>query len=251
MNKGHKRKKGVPELYDETKKQVSISLTPTAVKELDVLAKQEGVSRSEFIERIARHRIPIADNQTSTNSQNCEQQKYSTETINNEPLIEFSARRNIIRLSEWENLPDSPGVFSVYIEGNPIAYLKVHTNMKQAFIAELKTKPDIEELISDDGNAYLIWNQCNDEHFFPKLKNIIWDFLEKLEDGTIPKCNVLPKKKAYIDKKQIKLHILYLMMSYFQSSPPTDHLLLPSAENNLKAVFLRRQQERDGNKPRL
>lgn len=52
--KGIKSTRGQPELYDELKQVVSLSLTPTAVKKLDHLSQQVGLSRSEFVERFAR-----------------------------------------------------------------------------------------------------------------------------------------------------------------------------------------------------
>jgi metal-responsive CopG/Arc/MetJ family transcriptional regulator len=45
---------GIPDLWDEVKRKVSMTLTPTAIKGLDELASVEGISRSEFVERIGR-----------------------------------------------------------------------------------------------------------------------------------------------------------------------------------------------------
>jgi hypothetical protein len=52
--KGVQNKRGVPELWNELKKRVALALTPTAVAGLDELASAEGISRSEFVERIGR-----------------------------------------------------------------------------------------------------------------------------------------------------------------------------------------------------
>ncbi len=52
--KGFQNKRGIPELWDELKTRVNISLTPTAIKGLDELANAEGMSRSDFVERIGR-----------------------------------------------------------------------------------------------------------------------------------------------------------------------------------------------------
>lgn len=52
--KGRKKLRGKPELYDEVKGQVNLSLTATGVKGLDDLAKKMGLSRSELIEQIGR-----------------------------------------------------------------------------------------------------------------------------------------------------------------------------------------------------
>lgn len=57
--KGRKKVRGQPELYDEVKGQVNLSLTETGVKGLDSLAKKMGLSRSEFIEQIGRGILPV------------------------------------------------------------------------------------------------------------------------------------------------------------------------------------------------
>lgn len=57
--KGLKSLRGQPETYDELKKIVSVSLTPTALLGLDNLSRAYMVSRSELIERIGRQIIQI------------------------------------------------------------------------------------------------------------------------------------------------------------------------------------------------
>lgn len=57
--KGRKKLRGKPELYDEVKGQVNLSLTATGVKGLDDLAKKMGLSRSELIEQIGRGLLPV------------------------------------------------------------------------------------------------------------------------------------------------------------------------------------------------
>jgi hypothetical protein len=59
--KGFQNKRGIPELWDELKTRINISLTPTAVKGLDELAQQRELSRSELVERIGRGVIPLGD----------------------------------------------------------------------------------------------------------------------------------------------------------------------------------------------
>lgn len=53
--------RGQPEVYDELKKIVSFSITPTAMTGLERLSKQLNISRSELIERIGRGLLTIAD----------------------------------------------------------------------------------------------------------------------------------------------------------------------------------------------
>lgn len=46
-------------MYDEIKKPFTFSLTQTAVKELELLAKIHGISRSELVEQFARGQIKL------------------------------------------------------------------------------------------------------------------------------------------------------------------------------------------------
>ena len=57
--KGMKGERGRPELYEEVKGKMALSLTRTAIKGLDQLAILHGVSRSEFVERIGRGIISV------------------------------------------------------------------------------------------------------------------------------------------------------------------------------------------------
>jgi metal-responsive CopG/Arc/MetJ family transcriptional regulator len=53
--------RGQPEIYDELKEIVSISITPTARAGLDRLSEQLNISRSELIERVGRGLLTIAE----------------------------------------------------------------------------------------------------------------------------------------------------------------------------------------------
>ncbi|WP_449416067.1 ribbon-helix-helix protein, CopG family [Phormidium nigroviride] len=54
-----KNKAGRPGLYSEPKEKVSLALTKTAIHNLEELASQLGVSRSELVEQVARGIIPL------------------------------------------------------------------------------------------------------------------------------------------------------------------------------------------------
>jgi len=58
---GHKSSRGVPELYDELKAPVNVSLTPKCVDILDYLADLAGHSRSEVVERLTREIAHASD----------------------------------------------------------------------------------------------------------------------------------------------------------------------------------------------
>lgn len=62
--KGVKSMRGQPEVYDELKKIVSFSITPTAQVGLEQLSEQLNISRSELIERIGRGRLTITEMKT-------------------------------------------------------------------------------------------------------------------------------------------------------------------------------------------
>ncbi|BAY15068.1 CopG domain protein DNA-binding domain protein [Anabaenopsis circularis NIES-21] len=53
--------RGQPEAYDELKKIVSVSLTPTALAGIDKISRDYKISRSELLERIGRSIIQIKD----------------------------------------------------------------------------------------------------------------------------------------------------------------------------------------------
>jgi hypothetical protein len=57
--KGQKKLKGQPEIYDEVKGQVNLSLTRTGVEGIDDLSGAIGLSRSEFVEQIGRRLIAV------------------------------------------------------------------------------------------------------------------------------------------------------------------------------------------------
>jgi hypothetical protein len=62
-----KRVKGEGVFYDERKKQISMSLTPTALTRLDIIAEEAGLSRSEFLERVLRRLIEFPPRFTRLN----------------------------------------------------------------------------------------------------------------------------------------------------------------------------------------
>jgi len=57
--KGQKKLRGQPEIYDEVKGQVSLSMTRAGVRGLDNLAATMGLSRSEFVEQVGRRLIAV------------------------------------------------------------------------------------------------------------------------------------------------------------------------------------------------
>ena len=59
--KGHKSMRGQPEIYNELKKIVSFSITPTAHAGIKKISNERRISQSELIERIGRNLLTIAE----------------------------------------------------------------------------------------------------------------------------------------------------------------------------------------------
>ena len=130
MPKGQKKSKGVPELHDEVKKRVNLSLTPTAIAGLDKLAEEFDLSRSELVEQIGRGSIPLA-----------EQKSLSEEFV-------FSPLRTL-PLTQCDRLPEKMGAF-LATDFVKFAYVGSSTNLKQRF-------QDISFLGKKDESKIEIW----------------------------------------------------------------------------------------------
>ena len=113
MPKGQKKSKGVPELYDEVKKRVNLSLTPSAIAGLDKLSQEFDLSRSELVEQIGRASIPLA-----------EQRSLSEEFIIS-PI-------QSLPITECDRLPETMGAFLV-TNFAKFAYVGSSTNLKKRF----------------------------------------------------------------------------------------------------------------------
>lgn len=190
MARGRKRVKGVPELHDELKTRVNLSLTPTAVMGLDNLANQQGLSRSELVELIGRQQLSI-----NVPTDDEESLLFTNLTTSGMDSMVFSER---------DNLPFCAGVYLVYDKDFRIysgytvdLYQEFH---KESFLQSLyrfynefeqdKGYQEFHKLASEL-NIYYV--QCHDKSkyfdFFQKmLLNSFWntvsDYLNK------PKLNV-------------------------------------------------------------
>jgi len=126
MPRGRKKTKGVPELHDELKKPVNLSLTPKAIEGLDTLAAQLRLSRSEIVEQIGRGLL-------------------STTAFLPQSL------------SQRHSLPDYPAVYLV-MEGDRVLYI--------GNTAELKMNPlrssVLQELEGKGDNIRLCRVECSE-----------------------------------------------------------------------------------------
>ncbi len=126
MPRGRKKVKGVPELHDELKKPVNLSLTPKAIEGLDTLAAQLRLSRSEIVEQIGRGLL-------------------STTAFLPQSL------------SQRHSLPDYPAIYLV-LEGDRVLYI--------GNTAELKMNPlrssVLQELEAKGDNIRLCRVECSE-----------------------------------------------------------------------------------------
>ena len=155
MPKGQKKSKGVPELYNEVKKRVNLSLTPTAIAGLDKLSQELNLSRSELVEQIGRGSIPIA-----------EQQSLSEEFIIS-PI-------QSLPLTECDRLPEIMGAF-LLTNFAQFAYVGSSTNLKKRFedlgfleqIEQFKTEVAVD---STESEIEVFWIECDRYQVISKIE---------------------------------------------------------------------------------
>jgi len=155
MSKGKKTSKGYPELYDEVKKRVNLSLTPTAIAGLDRLSQELNLSRSELVEQIGRGLIPLAE------------QKSLSEEFIITPI-------NSLPITECARLPETMGAFLV-TDFAQFAYVGSSTNLKKRFedlsflepTAQLKAKVAVD--ISKQKMA-VFWIECDRYQVISKIE---------------------------------------------------------------------------------
>lgn len=144
MPKGQKKSKGVPELHDEVKKRVNLSLTPTAIAGLDKLAEEFDLSRSELVEQIGRSTIPLAE------------QKSLSEEYLISPIQSLS-------LTECDRLPEKMGAF-LATDFVQFAYVGSSTNLKLRF-------QDISFLgKKNESKIEVLWIECDRSNIISKIE---------------------------------------------------------------------------------
>jgi hypothetical protein len=144
MPKGQKKSKGVPELHDEVKKRVNLSLTPTAIAGLDKLSEEFNLSRSELVEQIGRGSIPLA-----------EQKSLSAEFV-------FSPIK-LLPLTQCDRLPEKMGAF-LATDFAKFAYVGSSTNIRQRF-------KDVSFLgKKDESKIEVLWVECDRHQAISKIE---------------------------------------------------------------------------------
>lgn len=149
MTEGRKRLKGQPEIHNELKKPVAVTLTPTAISYLDDEAKRRGISRSELIEQLAREQAQPREDTL---------QGFSGEW---EDAFDISHGVRFRPLRFWDELPESQGAYLIQVnnlQGNHKLHVRYGSNMRQLFQDEVRQNADFKQYLIDNvDNAFLLW----------------------------------------------------------------------------------------------
>lgn len=155
MSKGKKTSKGYPELYDEVKKRVNLSLTPTAIAGLDRLSEELDLSRSELVEQIGRGLIPLAE------------QKSLSEEFIISPIKSLA-------IAECDRLPETMGAFLV-TNFAQFAYIGSSTNLKKRFedLSFLEQTDQFKSNVAVDSSKSqleVLWIECDRYQVISKIE---------------------------------------------------------------------------------
>ncbi len=158
MPKGQKKLKGVPELHDEVKKRVNLSLTPTAIAGLDKLSQELNLSRSELVEQIGRGLIPLAEQRS----------------LSEEFVISLTQSLSI---TKRDRLPEAMGAFLV-TDFAKFAYVGSCSNLKKRFADRTFIK-ELEQIKANkyganselsDSDIQVIWIECDNFKVISKIE---------------------------------------------------------------------------------
>jgi hypothetical protein len=170
MPKGHKRTKGVPELHNELKGRVNLSLTPQAVEGLDVLAAERGLSRSELVERIGRREIALND-PINSSSRVFDESVYSfiEQSLQSLPSLDEveSSKVYVLPFTERASLPSRTGGFVVSDWVH--TYYGCAINLHKHFQSETVIKHIEMQFGGLQDNFFILWITCD-----PRESQSIW-----------------------------------------------------------------------------
>lgn len=184
MPKGRKSTKGVPELHDELKTRVNLTLTPTAIQGLDSLASELELSRSELVEQIGRGTIRLEKKRIidSMNSLVRDFLEKATQRFS-ETNISISSI-NIVLYRERDKLPNAPGSYIVSdwlaeYQGSGFSLKKIFSNEHHSSLLELNFPGNLDE------SCFILWLVCQDykaiyhsmqqlRTVFVALRNELW-----------------------------------------------------------------------------
>jgi len=171
MAKGRKRVRGVPELHDELKTRVNLSLTPTGIEGLDTLASKWGLSRSELVEKIGRGHISIADRQDFSDDKNYSNAELITTT---EFADEFTMSAiQSMQLNQCDELPECPGAYLV-TDFEKYIYAGRDSNLKRRFMNE-RFRKQLENSLTPKSSLIpgILWVECSEVRALPAIEQAL------------------------------------------------------------------------------
>lgn len=136
---GRKKVRGVPQEYEQLKRQVNLSLTDKAVQGLDALAQKRKVSRSELIERLGRGLWSLTE----------------------PPTVSFDERHL---------LPDRPAIYIVFNDRR-IRYVGRSEDLQKNL--KTLTNPGLRKIQAENEDYQVICLECSDPNWLPVIKEAL------------------------------------------------------------------------------
>ncbi len=172
-------------MYDELKSRINLSLTPTAIEGLDVLAAEREVSRSELIELVGRGKIALDQQQEGENE---------TEFLQYSKVFKLQ----LAPLNQAYKLPKCPGAYIIAdyqgtVYGGYCFDLKSEfrkklllRNLKHFFQSSTDDPEEpIEKLEEFDESLYVFWVECSDRQLLQMLKKSLIETFHKTRNELI------------------------------------------------------------------
>ncbi|MBN3950472.1 MAG: ribbon-helix-helix protein, CopG family [Nostoc sp. NMS7] len=216
MPKGSKRVKGVPELQDELKTRVNLSLTPTAIANLDVMAIERGISKSELVERIARRQIPLNDYRDPLRDASVA--ALVERVIQELPPLDITISKvKFIPFNNREKLPNSPGAY--LITNWQYEYIDSTNDLKERLMNE-EVRKSLQEMFKDkEDNILLFWIECNDARLINVLQKEIRSVFRGIREDIISQslCRKV-QEKDFIQTNENLSNDLYTYISHIAST---------------------------------
>ncbi|MEH2334945.1 MAG: ribbon-helix-helix protein, CopG family [Nostoc sp.] len=198
MPKGSKRVKGVPELQDEMKTRVNLSITPTAIQKLDLMAAQRGISKSELVERIARGQIPLKDHRDHFIDPSVAALiEGAVQTL---PALDMTISKvKFLPFDQREKLPNSPGAY--LITNWQYEYIDFTNNLKERLMDENLLKSLLKLFEYKEYEVLVFWIECNDARLINIVSKEIRNVFGGIREDIISRSLSRELQKKEVTKK--------------------------------------------------
>jgi hypothetical protein len=173
MPKGQKRVKGVPELHDEVKTRLNLTVTPTARQGLEKLAKERELSISELVEKIGRESLII----------NAEiHEHFKSESLFQDAVLAVQS----LPVERCNELPKVSGAYAL-VDKHGRVLAGYASNLNEEFGRRLRKSYNFfpfsgnKEQNEKLQNKYMIfWLECADKTLLIKFRDLVTHTIQKL-----------------------------------------------------------------------